>query len=187
MPGAWYNSLNLFKRNILICFNNPYFLSQINLDKFESIVIAFQNDSIFQKIVAQQLFGAISFNGALPVSIDKDFKIGKKIITEKTNILSYSEPIEVGFNERISEKIDSIVNYAINEKMIPGAQVLVSKDAKIIHEKAYGTFRYSKSNKVTTETIYDLASLTKILVTTPLMMRLIQEKKIKINFKNHFF
>ena len=61
--------------------------------------------------------------------------------------------------------------------MIPGAQVLVSKDAKIIHEKSYGNFRYSESNKVTTETMYDLASLTKILVTTPLMMKLIEEKK----------
>lgn len=177
------NSLNLFKRNILISFNNPYFLSQINLDEFESIVVAYQNDNLFQKVVAQQLFGAISFNGALPVSIDKDFKIEKKIITEKTNILSYGEPIEVGFKKTISEKIDSIVNYAINEKMIPGAQVLVSKDAKIIHEKSYGNFRYSESNKVTTETMYDLASLTKILVTTPLMMKLIEEKKIKINDK----
>ena len=177
------NSLNLFKQNILISFNNPYFLSQINLNNFESIVVAYQNDILFQKIVAQQLFGAISFNGSLPVSINKDFKIGKKIITEKRNILSYSEPITVGLKENISKKIDSIVEYAINEKMMPGAQVLVSKNSKIIHEKGYGNFRYSKSNKVTTETIYDLASLTKILVTTPLMMKLIQEKKIKINDK----
>lgn len=177
------SSLDLSKRNILISFNNPYFLSQINLDNFESIVVAYQNDILFQKIVAQQLFGAISFNGALPVSLDKDFKIGKKIITQKINILSYSEPIEVGFKETISEKIDSIVKYAINEKMIPGAQVLVSKDSKIIHEKSYGNFRYSKSNEVTTETMYDLASLTKILVTTPLLMKLVQEKKIKINDK----
>ena len=177
------SSLDLFKRNILISFNNPYFLSQIDLDNFESIVVAHQNDSLFQKIVAQQLFGAISFNGALPVSINKDFKIGKKNITKKINILSYSEPIEVGFKETISKKIDSIVKYAISEKMIPGAQVLVSKDAKIIHEKGYGNFRYSKSNKVTTETIYDLASLTKILVTTPILMNLVQEKKIKINNK----
>ena len=73
------NSLNLFKRNILISFNNPYFLSQINLDEFESIVVAYQNDNLFQKVVAQQLFGAISFNGALPVSIDKDFKIEKRL------------------------------------------------------------------------------------------------------------
>jgi len=177
------SSLDLFKRNVLISFNNPYFLSQIDLNSFESIVVAYQNDILFQKIVAQQLFGAISLNGALPVSIDKDYKIGKKIITDKINILSYCEPVEVGFKETISEKIDSIVKYAINEKMIPGAQVLVSKDSKIIHEKGYGNFRYSKSNEVTTETMYDLASLTKILVTTPLMMKLVQEKKIKINDK----
>ena len=178
-----FNSLNLFKRNILISFNNPYFLSQINLDGFESVVVAYQNDILFQKIVAQQLFGAISFNGALPVSLNKDFKIGKKIMTEKINILSYSEPITVGFKETVSKKIDSIVEYAIMENMMPGAQVLVSKNSKIIHEKGYGNFRYSKSNKVTTETIYDLASLTKILVTTPLMMKLVHEKKIKINDK----
>ena len=175
------SSLDLFERNILISFNNPYFLSQIDLNNFESIIVAYQNDILFQKIVAQQLFGAISFNGALPVSLNKDFKIGKKIVTEKINILSYSEPIEVGFKETISEKIDSIVKYAINEKMIPGAQVVVSKDSKIIHEKGYGNFRYSKSNKVTTETMYDLASLTKILVTTPLLMKLVHEQKIKIS------
>ena len=69
--------------------------------------------------------------------------------------------------------IDSIINYAINNEMTPGAQILVAKDSKIIYEKSFGKLRYNENSIINDETIYDLASLTKILVTTPILMNLI--------------
>ena len=53
----------------------------------------------------------------------------------------------------------------------PGAEVLIWKDGKIIYEKAYGNYTYEpKSQKVNPHTIYDLASLTKVIATTTAAM-----------------
>lgn len=48
--------------------------------------------------------------------------------------------------------------------------VLVAKNGQVIFEKAYGHYDFQKSRKVTTETVYDLASITKVLATTQAVM-----------------
>jgi len=64
-------------------------------------------------------------------------------------------------------KVDKLVNQAIKDSVFPGATLLISKDGKIIYKNAYGNFTYDKhSTKVKLNTIYDLASLTKMVSTT---------------------
>lgn len=67
--------------------------------------------------------------------------------------------------------VDSVINKAIDDKAFPGAVVLVYKDGKIIYEKPFGNFTYEKTSPmVTTNTIYDLASLSKVVATTTAAM-----------------
>ena len=80
-------------------------------------------------------------------------------------------------------KIDSLVNYAIQNEMTPGAQILVAKNSKIIYDKSFGRLRYNENLKTNSETIYDLASLTKILVTTPIIMNLVDKNIIGLETK----
>ena len=69
------------------------------------------------------------------------------------------------------EKIDSVIAHAINDSAFPGAVVLVSKDGEVIYEKGFGHFTYDESSsKVSTTTIYDIASLTKVIATTTAAM-----------------
>ena len=69
------------------------------------------------------------------------------------------------------EAVDSIINAAIADSAFPDAVLLVQKDGKIIHEKAYGYYTYDPSSgKVTVNTMYDLASLTKVTATTTATM-----------------
>ena len=177
------NYLRILKKHnnkTLVSFTNPYTLSQIDLDSYNSVLIGFQNNTEFQKIVAQQIFGALEINGSLPVSINKNFMEGTGIKTEALNILSYAEPETVGLDNDILKKIDSIINYAINNEMTPGAQILVAKDSKIIYDKSFGKLRYNENSIINDETIYDLASLTKILVTTPILMNLIDDNIVNL-------
>ena len=68
-------------------------------------------------------------------------------------------------------KVDSLVNQAIKDSVFPGAVLIISKEGETIYENAYGNFTYDKhSPKVTLNTIYDLASLTKIVATTTAAM-----------------
>jgi len=75
--------------------------------------------------------------------------------------------------------LDDIVNFGIKEKYYPGAQLLIGDDEKILYIKSYGSFTYEdETNKVTNESIFDLASLTKVVATTTAIMLLFEEGKI---------
>ena len=165
---------------ILASFTNPYALSQINLKSYNSVLVGFQNNHEFQKIIAQQIFGAKEIKGTLPVSINDTFKEGAGIILKNLNILSYADPEMVGVDSKKLNKIDSLINFAIENKMTPGAQILVAKNSKIIYDKSFGKLRYDENLQTNPETIYDLASLTKILVTTPIIMNLVDKKVINL-------
>lgn len=80
------------------------------------------------------------------------------------------------FSNCFSQNIDfteteKIINEAIEDSAFPGAVILISKDGKTEFHKAFGTYTYDKNSKqVTTNTIYDLASLTKVIATTTAAM-----------------
>ena len=91
-------------------------------------------------------------------------------------------PDEAGLDVVKLNVIDSIAIDAIEKKAIPGCVILVAKDGKIVYNKAFGYFNYDKKEAVTTTSIYDLASVTKICATTISIMKLYDEGKI--NLKN---
>lgn len=65
--------------------------------------------------------------------------------------------------------------------MMPGAQVLVARDGNIVYQKSFGRHEYNAdSKKVENTDVYDLASLTKILATLPLIMELIDKDIISL-------
>ena len=76
------------------------------------------------------------------------------------------------------KKIDSIVDFAIKNKMTPGVQLLIAKNGSVIYNKSYGHHTYNKKIPVENEDIYDLASITKILVSLPLIIREIVLKSL---------
>lgn len=83
-----------------------------------------------------------------------------------------------------STKVDKLIYGAIKDSVFPGAVLLISKEGKTIYKNAYGNFTYNKkSSKVTLNTIYDLASLTKVVATTTAAMICIDENLFHLNDK----
>src|SRR3970282_488713 len=79
--------------------------------------------------------------------------------------------------------IDSMMNNALEKGFFPGAQIIVgSKDAVFI-SKNYGYHDYSKKQPVTTDDVYDLASMSKVLGATVVAMRLVGAHKIRLDDK----
>lgn len=99
------------------------------------------------------------------------------------NNVTFSKPALEGMNETKLAEIDKIAEKAIANQYTPGIQVLVAKNGKIIYQKAFGNQTFSKAIPVTNETVYDLASLSKILGTLPMVMKLYQDGKIDLNDK----
>ena len=76
-------------------------------------------------------------------------------------------------------KIDSIALSGIKEKAYPGCQILAMQNGEIIYQKSFGNYTYDEnSKKVDNETIYDLASITKIAASSLALMKLKSENKI---------
>ena len=166
-------TLELLSKNknvILNVFAKPYALMDLDMTNISSILVSYQNNVIAQNKSAQIIFGALPAVGRLPVSISKKYPLHSSIKTKTINRLSYGLPSDKNFDLDILNSIDSVVEDAIQKRMTPGAQVLVSKNGKVIFNKSYGYKTYKKNNQIKWDHIYDLASLTKILSSVPLLM-----------------
>ena len=83
-----------------------------------------------------------------------------------------------------SSAMDDQINLAIKEGRIPGAVLIVGHDGKIIHRKAYGNRAlYPTVEPMTLDTIFDCASLTKVIATTSSIMKLYEQGKFRLNDK----
>jgi uncharacterized protein YbbC (DUF1343 family)/CubicO group peptidase (beta-lactamase class C family) len=81
-----------------------------------------------------------------------------------------------------SAALDAQIDQAIRSGLIPGAVLLVGHDGKIVHRKAYGQRALVPAREpMTLDTIFDLASLTKVVATTPAIMKLFEQGKIRLN------
>jgi CubicO group peptidase (beta-lactamase class C family) len=93
-------------------------------------------------------------------------------------------PSEQGFffSNEISSEIDQVVEKAISEGKTPGAVVLVGRQENVVFEKAYGNRSLEPGvESMSVDTIFDLASLTKVVATTPAIMLLTQAGKVKLD------
>ena len=76
--------------------------------------------------------------------------------------------------------VDVLVQEQVNEQAITGAVLLVGHDGRIVHQKAFGLRTNTpKPETMTVDTIFDLASLTKVVATTPSGMRMIQYGQVR--------
>ncbi|MFH4968242.1 glycoside hydrolase family 3 N-terminal domain-containing protein [Gaetbulibacter sp. M240] len=170
---SWLEDIAKDHMVILDVFVKPYALSDLKeLDNIESIVVSYQNSKLAQEKSAQLIFGAIAANGKLPVSAGSEFPVGAGITSFDLKRLGYTIPEREGMSSERLNKIDSIAQRAVDLKMTPGIQLLVARHGKVVYNKNFGKHTYEGKNYVKDEDIYDVASLTKILATLPLLMEL---------------
>lgn len=178
------------KKNTITClFSNPYLINKLeSIDSSLSIIEAYENNQFSQKAAADAIMGAIMVNGSLPVSTQL-FKAGTGIEIKKAIRVQYVTPEQIGVNSLKLQQVDSIVRYGIKENAYPGCQVIAIKNGKVFYQKNFGKQTYdASSEKVTDQTIYDLASLTKILSSSLALMKLSELNKFDYNeHLEHYF
>jgi uncharacterized protein YbbC (DUF1343 family)/CubicO group peptidase (beta-lactamase class C family) len=80
-----------------------------------------------------------------------------------------------------SAALDAVIDQAVHDGLIPGAVLVAGRDGKILHRKAYGQRSLVPSREpMTIDTIFDAASLTKVIATTSSVMKLFEEGKLRI-------
>ncbi len=91
-------------------------------------------------------------------------------------------PLTVGFDPELPARLDSIVRIGLEQGAAPGAALAVARYGRLVHLKGYGTTDYAPgAPAVDATTIYDLASLTKVVATTTAAMILEEEGKLDLS------
>ncbi|TKC12132.1 beta-N-acetylglucosaminidase [Pedobacter polaris] len=167
------------KNVILAIFGEGKSLSAFNnLDI--PIVWSPQNSQEAAMVVPQIIFGGIAAQQVLSKEYSAKYTAGSGYKTTVTR-LKYTVPEDAGVNTENLIEVDKIAAEAIAGKAAPGIVVLVAKDGKVIYNKAFGYHTYDNvlPDKVTD--IFDLASVTKITATTPTVMHLVEQGKLKLD------
>lgn len=171
------------QNNAVVClFSNPYLTNKLrNLDKAKSVLMLYESNEYSQKAAADAIVGAISVNGKLPVSTQK-YKLKSGIDISAKIRIQYVSPERMGIYLPKLKQIDSIAYEGIKVKAYPGCQITAIKNGKIFYQKSFGNHTYEpNSEKITNESVYDLASLTKILSSSLALMKLSSQNQFDYN------
>jgi len=161
---------------VTFVFGNPYAIK--NWCDAKNIIACYEDDEIIQNTAADLLQGKIAAKGKLPVTVCEEFKYGSGLVAGfflPRNNFNEASPDAVRLNS-----VDSIVYDAIDKGAAPGGVVMVVKDGKIAYHKAYGYYTYDKTQSVNPESVFDMASCTKICATTVSIMKLYDEGKLEL-------
>ncbi len=163
-------------KTITLVFGNPYALK--NIANAPNLVACYEDDDITQEAAVALLQGKIQAKGKLPVTVTENMKFGEGIVYN--SYFPAVDPSTVGMQPEALKKIDAIASDAVEKGGTPGCVVLVAKDGKIVYNKAFGYTNFDRKEPITTDMVYDLASVTKISATTVSIMKLYEEGKVDL-------
>lgn len=169
------------KKVVVAMMGNAYGLKLLEDNKW--LVCGYEDNPVSQSLVPQVLFGARAAQGKLPVSAGKKYVAGTGLPTASLGRLKYGVPESVGMSSEVLQQIDNIATEAITYAATPGCQVLVVKDGTVVFNKSYGYYTYDQAKPVTNNTVYDIASITKVAATLQAIMFLKDQGKIKLDTK----
>lgn len=164
---AFWKKLN-GEKTISFVFGNVYVLK--NFCEAKSLIAGYQDEKPFHEAAYDLLCGKLKAIGKLPVSVCNSLSVDtvQRLIKITPNILDNNY------------KIDSILEDALAKKAFPGAVVLAVQNGKIIYQKAVGKMAHNSNQSMSSDAIFDLASVTKISATTISVMKLYEQGKLDL-------
>ncbi|RJP72377.1 MAG: beta-N-acetylglucosaminidase [Ignavibacteriales bacterium] len=170
------NKLN--KPTIVMSLGNPYILSSI--PEVKTYLCSYGDSKVSQNALFKAITGKIDITGKLPITLSNtSYKYGDgiRMVSNKLRVPDDEELSGYNFT-----KVDSLINTAIKDSACPGAVIAIGYKGKILYKKAYGRYTYDKSSpEMTTETLFDLASVSKVIGTTTAAMILYDEGKLVLD------
>jgi beta-N-acetylhexosaminidase len=183
---AMINELSQRTKVIVCVFGNPYALKLF--DGFTSVICGYEEDKSAHIAVANLIFGVNPASGKIPVNtLSNDAKLNDGLKTFAKGRLGYAPASQVGMNTAKLEKIKAFAEQGIMNGEYPGCQILVARKGKVVFHESFGNLRYGVNEPVNNNTIYDLASLTKVTATLQAVMMLYDKQKLDIDQKASYY
>ncbi len=164
---------------VFVAMGSPYVLGA--LKNGLAYICSYSDGELATEATVEALFGEIPVRGYLPVTISGMFQRGSGL-AQPQYVLREDSPPRLGFNPERLYVLDTIMRRAIDDSAFPGAQLLVARDGAIVYNASFGSLEYLQhSASVEKTTMYDLASLTKVIATTSAVMKLYDEGKLNLD------
>jgi len=154
-----------------------------------SVMVGYEDDTLTEKAVANILLKKAKAKGKLPVTACMDgqsicpspFKL-RTVLKEPSNTLRNVFPGDAGVIEPAAlSKLDMFMARCIAEGVFPGCRVLAARNGNVFYDRSFGYLDYKKERAVDSNTIYDMASCTKVLATNISVMRLYEQGKLDLD------
>lgn len=153
-----------------------------NPEQYGAFVLSHQDRYDTQRLSAEMIFGARSFKGKLPVKINENYPAGFGLSSNTLGLIKDGFPEQEGVDRAsLKKKIDSIIMAGIEMEAFPGCQICIARNGSIIFQESYGYQTYDSILPVDNQTIYDVASLTKVSASVPVLMHLVDQKKLNLD------
>lgn len=157
---------------VVLTLGTPYVLAAI--PTAEAMLCGYGDESASQQAAVRGLAGEIAPQGRLPVSIPGIAMYGSG--------LTYPTAAFTAATETAFRCVDSLILDQIEKHATPGAQLAVLRHDTLLYLRSYGRLSYdSAARAVDDSTLYDLASLTKVIATTTAAMKLVDEGRLHLD------
>ncbi|MGH9747565.1 MAG: glycoside hydrolase family 3 N-terminal domain-containing protein [Candidatus Acidiferrales bacterium] len=160
----------------ILAFGSPYLIS--SFPNAKTWLGEFSTNDVSQRAAIRALFGQVTIDGHIPVTVPGTVKRGEGLRTAANPMTL--QPASASMSSRLAPAI-ALLDRAVADDAFPGGVLAVGlKDQLVTHP--FGKFtRDAKSPLVNADTIYDVASLTKPIVTTTCVMILVQHKRLDLD------
>lgn len=178
---------------IVISFGNPYMIRQF--PQVSTYLCGYGWQDVIQISAVKSIFGEIDINGKLPISIPGIANFGDGIYKKALEEIVYAKtpaevkptlrrgfPHEVGVDRNKLYEIEELLVKGVEDSAYPGGTFLAARDGINFYETAFGELTYDdNSPAVKMGTIYDLASVTKVIGTASAAMILYDKGLLKLD------
>ncbi|HEX6306757.1 MAG TPA: glycoside hydrolase family 3 N-terminal domain-containing protein [Longimicrobiales bacterium] len=168
-------------RSVVVAFGDPYGPSR--LAGSSTYLVAWQpRGELSQRAAARALAGRAPVRGRLPITLP-DGGVSVHIQREALRgALEFARPQDVGMDSLLIATVDSIIEAGIVEGASPGAAVAIGRHGRLVLLRAYGDLDRRRGFAAATDSsLYDLASVTKVIATTTALMMLVDEGLLSLD------
>jgi beta-glucosidase-like glycosyl hydrolase/uncharacterized protein YbbC (DUF1343 family) len=166
---------------VVVSYGSPYLLTQML--SVPVYVAAFGPVESSQRAAMRVVFGEVAAGGRLPVTIPGLHAFGHGLDLPRHDMaLERTEPQTVGFRPGALAEVGRILEGFRARGAFPGGVAVVGRRGRLAWVHPFGTLTWDEgSPAVTADTIYDLASLTKVVATTSMAMMLVDEGRLDLD------
>lgn len=194
-------------RTVLVSLGNPYILSA--LPDVGSYLVGWGDREVSQRAALAALFGEEAIGGRLPIPLPPAYPIGHGLYRDKVatrmavrvvddplvaagiaaggrtgvggDATREADPAAVGMDPAVGERVDALVRAALADSAASGAAVAVGRHGRLVLLRGYGELAWGSGRPVTTTSIFDLASVSKVVGTTTAVMLLVQDGRLDLD------